>query len=348
MGTRIPLTLRNDNVVDTRRRPLRDLRISVIDQCNFRCTYCMPADAFPEHFPFLKSDQRLSFDEVERLVRVFVRFGVRKLRLTGGEPLLRRGLPALVERLANIPGVEDIAMTTNGVLLPRHAQALRDAGLRRVTLSLDSLDPRTFARLTGGRGKLDRVLAGLAAAEAAGFAPIKINCVVMRGINDHEVPAIVEHFRATPHIVRFIEFMDVGTLNAWRDTSVVPSAELRERIAARWPLRALPPTHAGEVATRYALLDGSGEIGFISSISAPFCGDCSRARLAADGQLYTCLFAASGHDLREPLRSGADDAALAQLIAALWSKRDDHYSEERARVRASGASGHVEMFHIGG
>lgn len=348
MGASIPLALRADSVLDTRRRPLADLRISVIDQCNFRCPYCMPADAYPQHFPFLKSDQRLSFDEIERLARVFVRLGVRKLRLTGGEPLLRRDLPDLVRRLAAIPEIEDIAMTTNGVLLPRHAQALRDAGLQRVTLSLDSLDAPTFARLSGGRGQLDQVLAGLAAAEAAGFAPIKINCVVMRGINDHEVLAMVERFRGTPHIVRFIEFMDVGTLNAWRETSVVPSAELRQRIAARWPLQALPSRRAGEVATRFAFVDGGGEIGFISSISAPFCGDCSRARLAADGQLFTCLFAAHGHDLRALLRGGGDDVALQQSIAALWSRRDDHYSEERARARASGASEHVEMFHIGG
>ncbi|MDN5923679.1 MAG: GTP 3',8-cyclase MoaA, partial [Xanthomonadales bacterium] len=292
MGASIPLSLRQPAVRDTRQRGLVDLRISVIDQCNFRCPYCMPADAYPQHFPFLKADQRLSFDEIERLVRVFVRLGVRKLRLTGGEPLLRRDLPTLVRRLAAIPGVDDIAMTTNGVLLPRHAQALREAGLQRVTLSLDSLDPQTFARLSGGRGQLDQVLAGLAAAEAAGFASIKLNCVVMRGINDHEVVSMVERFRATPHVLRFIEFMDVGTLNQWQATSVVPSAELRQRIEARWPLQALPPRHPGEVATRYAFADGAGEIGFISSISAPFCGGCTRARLAADGQLFTCLFAA--------------------------------------------------------
>ena len=334
-------------VRDALQRPLHDLRISVIDRCNFRCPYCMPEDQYAHDHVFLAKDQRLRFEEIERITRAFVRLGVRKLRLTGGEPLLRRELPELVRILAQIPQVEDLALTTNGVLLPRFAQALRDAGLKRLTVSLDSLDPATFHQLSGGRGQVEEVLAGIAAAEAAGFAQIKLNCVVMRGVNDTQVLDLIERYRGTRHIVRFIEYMDVGTLNGWRPDFVVPSAELIERIATRWPLQPLERNYGGEVAQRYAFADGAGEIGFISSVSQPFCGDCSRARLSADGKLYTCLFAQSGFDLREPLRAGATDDQLAALVAQRWAQRADRYSEQRAQLRARGGD-KVEMFAIGG
>jgi len=334
-------------VRDALQRPLHDLRISVIDRCNFRCPYCMPEDQYAHDHVFLAKDQRLRFEEIERITRAFVRLGVRKLRLTGGEPLLRRELPELVRILAQIPQVEDLALTTNGVLLPRFAQALRDAGLKRLTVSLDSLDPATFHRLSGGRGQVEEVLAGIAAAEAAGFTQIKLNCVVMRGVNDTQVLDLIERYRGTRHIVRFIEYMDVGTLNGWRPDFVVPSAELIERIATRWPLQPLERNYGGEVAQRYAFADGAGEIGFISSVSQPFCGDCSRARLSADGKLYTCLFAQSGFDLREPLRAGASDEQLAALVAQRWAQRADRYSEQRAQLRARGGD-KVEMFAIGG
>jgi cyclic pyranopterin phosphate synthase len=347
MSKPIPHTL-VEPVRDARARPLHDLRISVIDRCNFRCPYCMPEDQYAHDHVFLAKDQRLRFEEIERIARAFVSLGVRKLRLTGGEPLLRRDLPELVRQLARIPGVEDIALTTNGVLLPRFAQALRDAGLQRLTVSLDSLDPATFHKLSGGRGQVEEVLAGIAGAEAAGFSRIKLNCVVMRGVNDTQMLDLVERYRGSDHIVRFIEYMDVGTLNGWRQDLVVPSGELIARIAARWPLRPLERNYGGEVAQRYAFADGAGEIGFISSVSQPFCGDCSRARLSADGKLYTCLFAQSGFDLREPLRAGASDADLQALIAQRWAQRADRYSERRAELRARGEDGKVEMFAIGG
>jgi len=334
-------------VRDALQRPLHDLRISVIDRCNFRCPYCMPEDQYAHDHVFLAKDQRLRFEEIERITRAFVRLGVRKLRLTGGEPLLRRELPELVRILAQIPQVEDLALTTNGVLLPRFAQALRDAGLKRLTVSLDSLDPATFHQLSGGRGQVEEVLAGIAAAEAAGFAQIKLNCVVMRGVNDTQVLDLIERYRGTRHIVRFIEYMDVGTLNGWRPDFVVPSAELIERIATRWPLQPLERNYGGEVAQRYAFADGAGEIGFISSVTEPFCGDCSRARLSADGRLYTCLFAGSGHDLRGPLRAGASDAEMTGLIRAVWHARDDRYSELRTAATAASRE-HVEMYAIGG
>src|SRR5581483_11096868 len=255
-----------------------------------------------------------------------------------------RDLPELVRMLARIPGIEDIALTTNGVLLPRHAEALREAGLERLTISVDSLDAGTYRHLSGGRGEVDEVLAGIAAAERAGFARLKLNCVVMRGINDAQATDLVERFRGSGHIVRFIEYMDVGTVNRWRRDLVVPSAELKARIEARWPLVPLDPNYRGEVAQRYAFADGAGEIGFISSVSQPFCGDCSRARLSADGKLYTCLFARSGFDLRGPLRAGASDAELAALIAARWRQRADRYSERRAELRAGGTLEKVEMY----
>ncbi len=348
MTQSIPLQLLAATPLDRLSRPLHDLRISVIDRCNFRCPYCMPEDQYPRDHAFLRAADRLSFDEIERLARAFVVLGVRKLRLTGGEPLLRRDLPLLIERLAAIGGVDDLAMTTNAVLLPQYAQALRDAGLQRLTISLDTLDADIFRRMSGGRGEVSDVLAGIAAAERAGFTRIKINSVVMRGINDAQVLDLIAHFRGSGHIVRLIEYMDVGTCNGWQADGVVPALELRERIHARWPLRAITANYRGEVASRYEFEDGAGEIGFITSVSEPFCGDCSRARLSADGKLYTCLFARDGFDLRAPLRSGLQDAALVGLLAARWRLRVDRYSEQRVELRNDGRLEHVEMYRIGG
>ncbi|MFY2764390.1 GTP 3',8-cyclase MoaA [Arenimonas sp. MALMAid1274] len=324
-------------------RPLHDLRVSVIETCNFRCPYCMPDGLTPEEST-LDRARRLDFDEIETAVRAFARLGVSKLRLTGGEPLLRKGLPLLVRRLAAIPGIDDLALTTNGSLLAGQAQALREAGLHRLTISLDSLDPAQFRALSGGRGDLADVMAGIAAAEAAGFASLKINCVVQRGVNEDQALALVERFRGTPHVPRFIEYMDVGNCNGWRREGVVPSAELRDRISARWPLRPLVPTYRGEVAARYGHADGAGEVGFVSSVSAPFCGDCHRARLSADGQVYTCLFAARGQPLRAQIAQG--ELALAGHLAQLWRQRGDRYSEQRAETSPDRRK--IEMFYIGG
>ena len=324
-------------------RPIRDLRLSVIDACNYRCGYCMPADRVADDHG-TDAAARMSFDEIEILVRAFARLGMHKLRVTGGEPLLRKRLPELIARLARIPGIDDLALTTNGALLARQAQALRDAGLRRVTISLDALDPALFRALSGGRGDVADVLAGIAAAEDAGFARIKFNCVVQRGVNDSEVLPLVERFRGSGHILRFIEYMDVGTCNGWQRERVVASRELRDRIHARWPLHALDANYRGEVASRHAFDDGGGEIGFVSSISAPFCGDCHRARISADGRLYTCLFAGEGAPLRPLLAAG--DVAVAEHVAGLWTQRADRYSE--LRDQASAPRKHVEMFLVGG
>ncbi|MCW5567442.1 MAG: GTP 3',8-cyclase MoaA [Dokdonella sp.] len=347
MASPIPLRIDIAPPRDRRARALTDLRISVIDRCNFRCPYCMPEDAYPRDHEFLGKAQRLRFEEIERLVRVFAGLGVKRLRLTGGEPLLRRELPQLVARLAAIEGIDDIAMTSNGTLLPAQARSLREAGLGRITLSLDALDADIYRRLSGGRGDVAEALAAIDAACAAGFGPLKINCVVMRGINDEEVDKLAAHFRGSGHVLRFIEYMDVGTCNGWNDDLVVPSAQLRARIARRWPLVPLPRGRGSEVAERWRYADGGGEIGFISSVSAPFCGDCTRARLSADGRLYTCLFARQGHDLRGPLRAGASDAELAAIIAGAWSARDDRYSEMRNRVSAMPRE-RIEMYEIGG
>ena len=325
-------------------RPLRDLRLSVIDACNFRCPYCMPADRIGDDHG-MDSATRLSFEEIERLVRGFARAGVRKLRLTGGEPLLRKRLPELVARLAAIPGIEDLALTTNGSLLASQARALRDAGLGRLTVSLDALEPALFRALSGGRGEVGDVLAGLEAARRAGFGPIKLNCVVQRGANDGEVLPLAGFARTHGHVVRYIEYMDVGTCNGWDRARVVPSAELRDRVHARWPLQALAPDYRGEVASRYAFADGGGEIGFVSSVSAPFCGDCHRARVSADGRLYTCLFAGEGHDLRAALADGEE--ALAARVASVWRGRGDRYSELRGAA-GSPARKRVEMYLVGG
>jgi cyclic pyranopterin phosphate synthase len=343
----IPIRVESAMPLDRRRRALGDLRISVIDRCNFRCPYCMPEDRYPRDHRFLGKAQRMRFEEIARLAAIFAGLGVRKLRLTGGEPLLRRQLPDLVALLAGIERIEDIALTTNGSLLPEHADALRRAGLRRITLSADTLDADTFRRLSGGHGEASQLLAAIDAATRAGFTRLKLNCVVMRGVNDHQVLDMIEHFRGSGHILRFIEYMDVGTCNEWRRDLVVPSSELRERIAARWPIAPLPANYGGEVAQRWGLADGSAELGFISSVSEPFCGDCTRARLSADGRLYTCLFANSGHDLLGPMRAGASDAELAGIIRSVWTSRDDRYSETRSEGTPSGRR-HVEMYEIGG
>jgi len=307
----------------------------------------MPRERFHEQYRFLKSGERLSFDEILRLARLFLELGVVKLRITGGEPLLRAGLADLVGDLTSLPGVEDVALTTNGVLLAQQVAALSAAGLRRVTVSLDSLDPAVFAAMSGGFGTVEDVLDGIAAAQRYGLSPIKLNAVIERGLNDHTAIDLVERFRGTGIIVRFIEYMDVGNRNDWERSRVVPSQGLLERIAARWPLTALEPAYAGEVARRYAFSDGAGEIGFVASVTQPFCGDCTRARLSSDGKLYTCLFAADGADLRAPLRGGATDAELSALIRAIWERRADRYSELRDELRARRVQ-HVEMNHVGG
>jgi cyclic pyranopterin phosphate synthase len=332
---------------DTLSRPLRDLRLSVTDRCNFRCPYCMPRERFHEQYRFLKSSERLDFAELVRLTRLFVQLGVVKLRVTGGEPLLRPGLTDLIGDLTCLAGIEDVALTTNGVLLAQHAAGLRASGLQRVTISLDSLDPQTFARMSGGAAALDDVLAGIAAARCAGLSPIKINAVVQRGVNDHQVLDLIERFRGTGIIVRFIEYMDVGNRNDWARERVVPSQELLARVCERWAVTALEPTHRGEVARRYGFEDGGGEIGFISSVTQPFCGGCSRARLSSDGKFYTCLFAADGTDLRAPMRGGASDEELLTLIRGVWQPRADRYSELRESLRARGVQ-HVEMNYVGG
>jgi cyclic pyranopterin phosphate synthase len=326
-------------------RPLRDLRLSVIEACNFRCPYCMPADRIADDHG-MDSASRLSFDEIERIARGFVRAGVRKLRLTGGEPLLRKRLPELVARLAAIPGIEDLALTTNGSLLAAQARALRDAGLGRLTVSLDALDPALFRALSGGRGEVADVLAGLDAAQRAGFESIKLNCVVQRGANDDQVLPLAEFARGHGHVVRYIEYMDVGTCNGWDRARVVPSAELRDRLHARWPLRALEPGYRGEVATRHAFADGAGEVGFVSSVSAPFCGDCHRARVSVDGRLYTCLFAGEGHDLRAAAAAGED--AVVARVQDIWRGRGDRYSELRGAASVVPARKRVEMYLVGG
>lgn len=330
-------------------RPLRDLRISVTDRCNLRCSYCMPKEVFGAGYVFLPRDELLSFEEIARVARVLAAQGVDKLRLTGGEPLLRRGLERLVEMLAGIDGIDDVALTTNGLLLAGKARSLADAGLNRVTVSLDALDDQTLHAISDAPISATRVLDGIDAAAAAGLSPVKVNMVVRRGVNEGCLLAMAERFRHSRQILRFIEFMDVGSTNGWRGEEVVPAAEIRERIAACWPLEPLAPTRAGEVATRYRYRDGGGEIGLIHSVSAPFCASCARARLSADGKLFTCLFARRGHDLRELLRGGASDREIAERTRAIWTGRGDRYSAERAeREQAIDAPAKVEMSYIGG
>lgn len=334
---------------DVLRRPLRDLRISVTDRCNFRCRYCMPREVFGPGFAFLPRAELLTFEEIERLARLFVGFGVHKLRLTGGEPLLRRDLEHLVERLATIEGVDDVAMTTNGFLLsPKKAQALRDAGLKRVTVSLDSLDAATFGRLNGVGADPARILDAIGNATTVGLKPVKVNAVIQRSVNDGDVVDLAARMRGTGVILRFIEYMDVGTKNGWKMDDVVTADEILSRISERWPLLPVPPREPGEVALRYRYADGQGEIGIIASVTRPFCGACSRARLSPEGEVYTCLFAGHGLDLRDPLRGGASDSDIRDRIASLWTLRRDRYSEERSTLTDGPDVERVEMFHIGG
>jgi len=330
---------------DTLRRPLHDLRISVTDRCNFRCVYCMPKDVFGRDHAFLPRADLLTFEELERAARLFAGLGVVKIRLTGGEPLLRRDLEQLVGMLARLPGIE-LTLTTNGSLLAEKAQVLRQAGLQRVSVSLDAIDDETFMKMNDVDFPVGRVLEGIDAAVAAGLTPIKVNMVVKRGLNEDSLLPMAEHFRGSGIILRFIEYMDVGSTNGWRLDQVVPAAEILRRIDSVYPLEPVEANYRGEVANRYRYRDGGGEIGLIASVSQPFCGDCTRARLSADGQVFLCLFAALGFDLRGRLRSDISDDALAAELAALWRGRDDRYSEIRSNATAG--LGHVEMSYIGG
>ena len=335
------------SVTDTLGRPLRDLRISVTDRCNFRCTYCMPAEVFGERYQFLPKPELLTFEEITRLTRIFTRFGVNKLRLTGGEPLVRADMEKLVAMLAEIDLIGDLTLTTNGFLLAQKAQALKKAGLHRVTISLDSLDDEVFKMMNGRGHSTQRVLEGIRAAEEVGLSPIKINAVVEKGVNDHTLVDLARYFKGTGHIVRFIEFMDVGNLNGWNMDRVLPSAEVIRRIDAVFPLGPAEANYYGEVAERYRYKDGSGEIGVISSVTQPFCGNCTRARLSPDGHLVTCLFASTGFDLKAPLRSGATDEEIEALLESVWRTRTDRYSEERTAL-AGPQPKKIEMYQIGG
>jgi GTP 3',8-cyclase len=334
-----------DPVLDMRARPLRDLRISVTDRCDFRCVYCMPKEVFGRDFQFLRRSELLTFEEIARVARIGAGLGVRKLRLTGGEPLMRRDLERLVAMLAAIDGIEDIAMTTNGSLLARKAQALADAGLRRVTISLDSLDDAVFGAVNDVDFPVERVLEGIEAAAAVGL-PVKVNMVVKRGLNDGSVLDMAGHFREAGHVLRLIEYMDVGTTNGWKMDDVVPAAELIAAIDAEWPIEPVDPAYPGEVARRYRYTDGAGEVGVIASVTQPFCHDCSRARLSAEGRLYTCLFAAAGHDLRRRLRGDGGDEELEVFLRRVWGRRADRYSELRTAETSHRPK--VEMSHIGG
>jgi cyclic pyranopterin phosphate synthase len=333
------------SVVDTFGRPIRDLRVSVTDRCNFRCVYCMPKEVFGHDYRFLERRELLTFEEIERLARVFVGHGVRKIRITGGEPLVRRDLEHLVAKLAAIDEL-DLTLTTNGALLGRKAQSLREAGLTRVTVSLDSLDDVTFRAMNDVDFPVARVLEGIEAAATAGLAPIKVNMVVKRGVNDESIVPMARAFRGTGHILRFIEYMDVGSTNGWRLDDVVTAAEILDTVGVAFPLEPVEPGYRGEVARRWRYVDGGGEIGIIASVTRPFCGDCTRARLSAEGRLYTCLFGVRGHDLRALLRGGASDDDLSDSIAALWRVRADRYSELRAAETAG--LPRVEMSYIGG
>lgn len=331
---------------DTYKRPLRDLRISVTDRCNFRCTYCMPAEIFGERYQFLPRAELLTFEEIERLTRIIVRLGAVKIRLTGGEPLVRQEIEKLVAMLAQVEGVDDLTLTTNGYFLPQKAQALKDAGLQRITVSLDSLDDAVFRRMNGNKSGVQRVLDGIAAAEKAGLHPIKINAVVQRGVNDHTIVDLARFCKDRGYIVRFIEYMDVGTLNGWKLDEVLTADEIAAKIDAELPLEPVKRNYASEVALRYQYRDGGGEIGIIASVTKPFCGACSRMRLSSEGKIYTCLFATQGTDLRDPLRAGATDDEIEQIIRATWGSRIDRYSEER--FERTEPREKVEMYHIGG
>ncbi|MDP4030023.1 MAG: GTP 3',8-cyclase MoaA [Gallionella sp.] len=338
-------------LADIMQRPLRDLRISVTDRCNLRCTYCMPREVFDKDHPFLPRAELLNFEEIERLARLFIQLGVQKIRLTGGEPLLRRGIERLIEALAKLNTREgkpvEIALTTNAVLLSQKAQPLKDAGLARITASLDGLSEETFRRMSDSNVPVKTVLDGIAAAQRVGLAPVKVNMVVKRGVNDHEIIPMAEHFRNSGVVLRFIEFMDVGCSNGWRMDDVVPAREVLEQINSRFPIRQVDPNYSGEVAARWHYADGSGEVGVIASVTQAFCHECTRARLSTDGKLYTCLFANSGADLRGPLRAGATDQMLSNLVTGAWRLRYDRYSQLRhAATEQPGKK--IEMSYIGG
>lgn len=338
----------SEQTLDLHKRPLRDIRISVTDKCNFRCQYCMPAEIFGPDYPFLPQSKLLTFEEITRLTGIFTSLGVGKIRITGGEPLMRRDLPELIRMIRRVEGVEDIAMTTNGSLLAKHAEALKAAGLDRVTVSLDSLDDERFGKINGRGYKVADVLQGIEAAERAGLG-IKINMVVQRDVNVDDILPMARFFREQGHILRFIEFMDVGNTNGWKLDQVVPSQEIVDLISQEMPLEPINPNYFGEVASRYRYVDGAGEIGLISSVTQAFCSTCTRARLSAEGKMYNCLFASNGFDLRQPLREGQSDEQIRELIDTYWGQRDDRYSEVRL-LQTPGLSTRdkVEMSHIGG
>ena len=324
-----------------------DLRVSVTDRCNFRCPYCMPLQVYGERYKFLPKSEILTFEEIARVVRLFVDLGVNKVRLTGGEPLVRQGLEKLISMLSGIPGVDDLTLTTNGFLLVKQAASLKEAGLQRITVSLDSLDDEVFKRMNGLGLSVSPVLEGIEEAARVGLDPIKINAVVQRRVNDHTILDLARWFKGTGHVVRFIEYMDVGNLNGWKPEEVVAASEIVSIINAEFPIEPASPNYRGEVARRYRYLDGDGEIGIISSVSQPFCADCTRARLSTEGKVYTCLFASVGHDLRGPLRCGATDAELTDIISGIWARRRDRYSEERFEL-ADSPRRKIEMYQIGG
>ncbi len=333
-------------LIDTLGRPLRDLRVSVTDRCNFRCAYCMPRDVYDRNHVFLPRDEILTFEEIERLVAVFAGLGVEKIRLTGGEPLLRHGISELVERITSVEGIDDIAMTTNGSTLARHAQALADAGLARITVSLDAVDDARFRHAADVDFPVSRVLEGIDEAKQAGLSPVKINTVVRKGLNEDALVDIAGMFRGTGHIVRFIEFMDVGSSNGWDMSEVVSAVAILSTIGAEWPLDPVDANYPGEVVNRWRYRDGAGEIGVIASVTNPFCGECTRLRLSADGSIYTCLFAYAGTDLRDALRAGATDDDIVEIVTTVWEARTDQYSEERSGVSIGFPK--VEMSYIGG
>ena len=334
-------------VLDRFRRPLRDLRISVTDRCNFRCPYCMPAEIYGDRYQFLPRESLLTFEEIARLTRILVKLGVVKVRITGGEPLVRAEIDKLISMLAQVPGIEDLTMTTNAFLLAQFADKLKEAGLQRITISLDSLDDEVFRQMNGRNFGTERVLEGIEAADRAGLRPIKINAVVQRGVNDHTLVDLARFARERDYIVRFIEYMDVGTLNGWKMDDVVPAEEILERIHAEMPLEPVEANYKGEVALRYKFKEGDGEVGVIASVTKPFCGDCTRMRLSPEGQIVTCLFATSGTDLRTPIRDGATDDEIESMIRGLWGLRDDRYSEIRTMFTDEPRK-KVEMYHIGG
>jgi cyclic pyranopterin phosphate synthase len=342
------LAIQANKITDALKRPLQDLRISVTDKCNFRCTYCMPAEIFGPDYPFLTQDKLLSFDEMSRWIRIFTSLGVEKIRITGGEPLMRPNVSRFISMIRDIPEIRDIAMTTNGSLLKKYAKELKEAGLHRVTISLDSLDDRIFGQMNGKGYKVEGVLQGIEAASEAGLG-VKINMVIQRGVNEQEILPMARYFREKGHTLRFIEYMDVGNSNGWKMDQVVSSKAIHQMIHEESPLEPVDPHYYGEVATRYRYRDTSGEIGFISSVTQAFCSTCTRARISAEGRLYTCLFASKGTDLRSPLREGLSDEALYDLARSVWEKREDRYSEERLIVTKDVAKTQkVEMSHIGG